>query len=536
MRTIASFCRILVPGVLLLPFASCASDPENPGGSSNASGTGIGGSAAGQPAQGGTGTAGTAGTGNTTAGSGTNGGSTGGSLTSGGSAGSTLVAGAPAGGSAGAPANAGAAGTSTAGSTNAMAGSGGSASSVCTFQMTQTMSAMIPTVGIVDWSADLPSIESAYIDYGLDTNYGLRAPVDLAEPNRRTLLLGMKTSRTYHFRITAVSGGTECRSGDYTLMTGARPNNLAEPEVETPHPERLAGGFLITARWGNNNDGPAMILDADTDLVWWYPGEGDVIRARMSYDGKKMWIRNTAQLTGQGVVLRISLDGSNEERFELPPTTHDLAVLPDGKVGLIAHADDGCDEILEFDPETQMTRTLFNAREAHGMSSCHVNYLGYHAGDDSYVFSDYEASSFIKITRQGNLVWVLNGSSSTFTGTSWSRQHGIHILTPEHVLLFSNGAPGQDSMALEYMLNTTSMTAQESWRYDAGVSATFGGDIQRLANGNTVISYSSAGIVQEVDSEGTLLQSMTWPIGNTVSYIEKRPTLYGGPPPKINGL
>ena len=61
-------------------------------------------------------------------------------------------------------------------------------------------------------------------------------------------------------------------------------------------------------------------------------------------------------------------------------------------------------------------------------------------------------------------------------------------------------------------------------------------DFRRLANGNTVISYSSAGIIHEVDSEGTLLQSMTWPIGNTVSYIEKRHTLYGGPPPKINGL
>jgi len=38
-------------------------------------------------------------------------------------------------------------------------------------------------------------------------------------------------------------------------------------------------------------------------------------------------------------------------------------------------------------------------------------------------------------------------------------------------------------------------------------------------------------VLQEVDSSGTVLQELDWPIGASFGYIEKRATLYG-PPPK----
>jgi hypothetical protein len=123
--------------------------------------------------------------------------------------------------------------------------------------------------------------------------------------------------------------------------------------------------------------------------VWWYEVPDDVIRARMSYDGKSMWLRNTAQQPGTGIVLRVSLDGLQEERWELAMTTHDLAVLPDGKIGLTAWDGEGCAEIVEFNPEDGTTKTLINARDAHGGAMCHVNNLQYYAEDDSYTFSDY---------------------------------------------------------------------------------------------------------------------------------------------------
>jgi hypothetical protein len=295
---------------------------------------------------------------------------------------------------------------------------------------------------------------------------------------------------------------------------------------------------MVTARWGMNNGGPAMILDEDGDLVWWFDVEDDVIRARLSYDGKRIWIRNTNQGDNMGWVRRLTLDGLTEEKFELSHTTHDLAVLPDGNVGLIAHAADGCWDIEEFNPTTQTLTPLFNPSQAHGSTMCQVNYLAYNTGDDSFWISDFRQSTVIKISRQGELQFILNGTKSSISGTDWSGQHGMHVLGPDHLLVFSNSGEGGSSNSLVYelQLDLTAKSASELWRYDGGIKTPFGGDVQRLDNGNTLITFSSSGVIHEVGPTGELLQSFTFPLGGGISYMEKRKSLYSSPPPKINGI
>ena len=43
----------------------------------------------------------------------------------------------------------------------------------------------------------------------------------------------MKTSRTYHYRIVATSGGQECASEDYTIQTGALATGMPDLDVTT---------------------------------------------------------------------------------------------------------------------------------------------------------------------------------------------------------------------------------------------------------------------------------------------------------------
>ncbi len=455
-----------------------------------------------------------------------------------------MTGGAPAvGGSGGMPAagrpssTGGGAGALTGGSAGTpaggAAGTGGAASGTCAFTVTPSLSEVIESVGIIEWTVDRSTLTEASIEFGLDTTYGMTAPVDLAEPSYRTLLLGMKYDHDYHYRIVAKTATETCTSGDYTIKTGLLPNGLPTPTVMTPQPTKLQGGFMITARWGMGTKGPSFILDEDSDFVWVLDAKDDVIRTRMSFDGKYMWIRNTAQTNGTGFVRRVELDGTGEVEFSLPNTTHDLAVIPDGHLGLIGHAPDGCDEILDFNPADESLVSLFNARDAHGASMCHVNYLAYFEGDKSFVFSDFQTSTVVKITRTGELVWVLNGMGSTISGTDWAHQHGIHVLSPEKLLVFSNGDNSQESLALELTLDLSAMVATETWRYEGHFETGFGGDIQRLPNGNTLVTYSSSGVIHEVDADRMLVQEHQWGIGNTVSYTEKRPTLYGGPPPKI---
>jgi hypothetical protein len=78
------------------------------------------------------------------------------------------------------------------------------------------------TVGIVTWSTTAPGITSAEIDFGLDTTYGMVAPVDLERTDYRTVLVGMKPEKTYHFRVVASDGTTTYASEDHLLATGAK--------------------------------------------------------------------------------------------------------------------------------------------------------------------------------------------------------------------------------------------------------------------------------------------------------------------------
>jgi len=53
------------------------------------------------------------------------------------------------------------------------------------------------------------------------------------------------------------------------------------------------------------------------------------------------------------------------------------------------------------------------------------------------------------------------------------------------------------------------------------------GDVERLSNGNTLVTFSRAGTIHEVDSTGKLVMSIQ---ANSLGYADFRPSLYGPPP------
>src|SRR5262245_38509669 len=116
----------------------------------------------------------------------------------------------------------------------------------------------------------------------------------------------------------------------------------------------------------------------------------------------------------------------------------------------------------------------------------------------------------------------------------WQRQHGLDVLAPNRILYFNNGAEGSavGSVVRELVLDLDQMTATRVWTYTPvpRIENVQLGDVQRLANGNTVVAFSTQGVLQEVNAQGTVLQEIVWPLGGAYGYIHKRATLYGPPP------
>ena len=155
-----------------------------------------------------------------------------------------------------------------------------------------------------------------------------------------------------------------------------------------------------------------------------------------------MWFSGINVAGGDASMKRVTMDGLVEDDFsaEFEELHHDFTVLPDETIAFIRH-DGERDLVVERAPDGTLT-TIFNVASAHGGSMRnHANSIHYRADDDTYTVSDLNQDAYVKVTRQGDVVWVLGGSTSDFTGdgATWEAQHGHHVLGDDRFLFFSNG-------------------------------------------------------------------------------------------------
>jgi hypothetical protein len=320
---------------------------------------------------------------------------------------------------------------------------------------------------------------------------------------------------------------------DSTLMTGPLANNLPAVTLSPPNAAAAAGGYVVGS---HQQSGMSFILDADGDYVWW-SSTGNVSRAMLSYSAQHVWFLTTNQGGGMPNVRRIAIDGTGLEMHpEFGDAHHDLVVLPDESVGFFQYMG-GRDRLMERAPDG-MVRQVVDVPTAHGgVTNNHANSIQYYAPDDSYTFSDLDQNCYVKVSRQGQVAWVLGGSTSDFTGpgATWTREHGHHLIAPNRLLFFNNGMNGADAIMREVTLDLTAMTAATTWMYNGNESSNTLGDVQRLWNGNTFATYSNSRTFHEVDPAGTLVQSLTFAGSGGIGYATKTRSLYG-PPPKHAGL
>jgi hypothetical protein len=463
--------------------------------------------------------------------------------------GAGVGAGAGTGGSAG-----GAAGSSTGGSAGTPPGGNGGTTD-CMVTGMATASEKIGTVFNVTVTTNLTGFDGGQIDFGVDTTYGYSAPIDMAAG--KTMLLGMKQNTDYHYRVTAKAGETSCVGPDQTLTTGGLLTGFPRATISpTTTPSTSAGGFMIAEFFAGMRQVP-FILDKDLDVVWTYDwGIGQPTRARMSVDGKYMWVAR-ANVPSRGAGMKkIAMDGSTE--MDMSPhfarMNHDFTIIDDEHETMyfIAYKDDegtGCDDIVEYDPVTDMSRIVMNTAAAfEDGAPCHCNAIDYSPMDDTLIVSDLDHHALIKLDRMtGATKWVLNGcAENDFTGegATWTGpEHNFHILGPDHILLFNNvvgmviqgsSCPNGNSgsLAIELELDEPAKTATQTWQYASATSIEniVMGDVQRLWNGSTMVAYSTQGIVHEVDASSMLIRSISWGTGGAIGYIIMRPTLYGPSP------
>jgi len=101
--------------------------------------------------------------------------------------------------------------------------------------------------------------------------------------------------------------------------------------------------------------------------------------------------------------------------------------------------------------------------------------------------------------------------------------HRAWPLPDDHLLLFANlgGEADLTSRVIEYDLDT----GEEVWSYESGELTPNFGDVQRLPGGNTLVTFSNAGVIHEVTPEGELVLEIV--TEENLGYVTWVPSLYG---------
>jgi hypothetical protein len=446
-------------------------------------------------------------------------------------------------------------------STSSTGGTSGSTS--CSFSIiTNAISSKMPTVGIVEWSTAMSNLARANIVFSLNgasssvLNKGGTAPVDLTKSNHRALLLGLKPSSNYTFHIEATDeSGALCKSSDFALPTTG--SFAATPTFPTGVPvisrtvanaSAQAKGFIVTSS-GMTYGNYAIIIDADGAVVWYAGGPTQCSRARMDYEGANMWMLAVNEDNSTGEMRFVSMDGqtSMTNVTGLSDAHHDFAVLP-GKIAAMAWASTDTDSesnLVEMNSDGTGSATIVFKIGSNlyvggpsamgvGTNTYHCNSILYHSADDSFTIGDRNPNLYVMVSHAGATKWQLGGSCtnapagvSHCVSESWKVNHGHHWLNDGTMLVFNNHG-GLAAHVLEFKLNTSgalSATAVKDFTSD-DLSSNVLGDVQRLPNGNTLITYSTSGEVLEVDPSWTTVQTLTGIYG----FTDWRETLYGPPP------
>ena len=236
---------------------------------------------------------------------------------------------------------------------------------------------------------------------------------------------------------------------------------ISSIEYETVRSGEAMRGFTIACSYkmggrfggaGGDNQTWVYILDKDGDYVWWYQaqqGGSDCVRARMSYNGKYMYVANgNVPGPNNGSLIRVSMDGLAEERFDLPRRHHDITVLPDETVVYFEYdkeADgigiEGCDRVMTLDPVTGARSEIYVvANDFTGLANqhgCHSNAVNYVPERRALSLSILNFDTLILFSLSGDLIWTFGGPASDYVGASWDAQHQHHVMD-DRILIFNN--------------------------------------------------------------------------------------------------
>jgi Arylsulfotransferase (ASST) len=401
----------------------------------------------------------------------------------------------------------------------------------------------VATVIIVEFetTADV----AATVEFGETTELGHSSRTTTGTTHRH-VLLGMPSGTEVHWRIVLDGEPLELSSTNTELLpTGV-------PELTTVEDAATWEGYLFTTMVGLWQ-GP-VVLDSRGRIVWYFDDTRDetaVIRAAPKLDGGGVAYNMIATMDkGDGEIDSVNWDGVMESARAVPGESHDFLELEDDHYATIQIArvtdDEGeliiGDRLIEVYPGSMETvwdsfdwlDPYTTGVERTENSWTHANTLHWYPDEGVYRMGLRNLETIVTIDgATGEPVDYFGGE----VNTGWtfidderpfSYQHNFDWLG-DRVVIFDNGDPEyDDTRVVEYSIDAATKTATKTWSYhfDPPRWIYALGDVERLEDESTLISWSIAGRLEQVKDDETIWR-VEAPVGSGFGYLYRVDSLYG---------
>jgi hypothetical protein len=374
----------------------------------------------------------------------------------------------------------------------------------------------------------------------------LTAAVAPAGDSATVPVLGLLPARRYALRAVAFGPGGSATGDALALTTDTLPSDLPRYRADGPDP---TPGYVVVAAGAYG-----LVLDNTGRVVWYRRfANGAGLNFMAQPNGRYAARPPTPDPTDLEPWVELDALGNVTRAFGcalgLQARFHDLIAEPDGSAWLL------CDETRTMDltaaggvPNARVTGTAVQHVAAGGALLFHwspfdhlaltdvdpaersgalVNWTHGNAldvdADGNVLVSFRNLGEVTKIDgRTGAVLWRMGGRRNEFAFLdtavpAFAGQHGARVAAPGTLVLLDNVGDPDASRAERYAVDERSRTARlvRSYGSAPGVVTQIGGSVQALPDGRTLVSFGTAGRVEEYDAAGRVV----WRIAGNAGYV-----------------
>jgi hypothetical protein len=359
-------------------------------------------------------------------------------------------------------------------------------------------------------------------------------------------VLGLLPARRYILRAVAFWAGGTVVGDSVELVTGMLPADLPQYAASGVDP---SPGYVVFAAGMYG-----LVMDNTGRVVWYrrFPN-GPGLSFAAQPNGRYVARPTTPDPTDVDSWVELDPLGNITRTLGcalgLQPRPHDLISELDGSYWVL------CDEVRMMDltaaggiAEARVTGTAVQHLSSEGTLLFHWSPFDHFAITDGELADRTGASvnwthgNALDLDVDGNLIvsfrnlgeitkidavsgaviWRMGGRRNQFTfldspSPAFSGQHSVRASAPERLIILDNlGSPGE-SRAEDYTVDEAAHTARLAHSYSSqpAVITQIGGSVQSLPGGRTLVSFGTAGRVEEYDATGRVM----WRIEGNAGYV-----------------